>query len=102
MDHPKIIASLNLVIAALNLVGGALFFGRGPAGGWLSVGAATVLVIGVLALLAAIGLLRGRGWGRAPAFAVAVAVLIVIPVGTAYGIYAMVMLRGPAVKRSLT
>lgn len=101
MNHLKIIGSLNLVVAALNLVGGTLYFTRGPEGAWLTMGALTILVIGTLALIAGIGLLAGRSRARVPALIVAAAVLIVVPFGTAFGTYVIVLLRDPVVRGTL-
>lgn len=100
-DHVRILAILQFGYAALAVIGGTLvaFLAEGP--GWMRLVAAFLTVLAGVALLAGIGLIRRRRWGRFFAFATAAARLLSVPVGTAFGVYVFVALRKPEVVATL-
>jgi zinc-ribbon domain len=102
--HIQVVAILWLVWSILSLARGAgFFFFRGfalhfvpfsfPARFWMMPIAAMVgtvtLAYGILAIIAAWGLLQRQGWGRILTLIVAFLSLIHIPFGTALGIYTL-------------
>lgn len=107
-DHVKVIAILNFVWAALAFVGGLQFFiatgfGWGvDAPIWMQSVALAFMVLAIPAVIAGIGLVRRRLWGRTFAYVTAALSLVSIPIGTAYGIYTFVMMRRPEVIATLS
>lgn len=111
--HLKAVAIVNLVVGALAAVGAlalllGFLVGSAVAGasadlGWLSrllaaLGIFLVAVVGLVATLFFLAgglLLKRRRSGKAFAFATAILMLPGIPVGTAFGVYSLVILTKP-------
>jgi hypothetical protein len=111
--HFTVIAAINLVLAVpAILVGIFVFLGGlvgggivgqfsdvpaiGPvlAGAGLVIGLVTIL-LGVPAIVSAIGLLQDRDWAKPWTMIAAVLHFIYIPIGTAFGIYALWAMTRP-------
>ena len=108
--HVKLIGVLNLVFGLMGLVacvitfmlvaGGFMVLGAlegDPVPVWLAggVGAVLTVIMAVAALpnlVAGYGLLKRRQWGRVLAIVVAIIDLPAFPLGTALGIYTLVIL----------
>ncbi len=108
--HLKVIGALFIVWGALVLLAGLVLLLAAAYGGAvgesqsgqegvfaIAAGAgmlvfAVLLVVGLPALLAGIGILQRREWGRILGIIVAGISLLNFPFGTAFGIYALVIL----------
>ena len=110
--HVKVIAILYLVFGAFGLLGAlfsGLIFGAlasfvgvsgepGAPGGAAALGLfATILtilfvVLSLPAVLCGIGLLKFRPWARILGIVLAVIALLKVPIGTIFGVYALVIL----------
>ncbi len=111
-QHVKIIAILSIILgSAMALLGFFLFAiiaGSGVVSGeeeamWVT-GIVGTFVGGILLLLSlpaiigGIGLLKNRGWARILILVVAALSLLNFPFGTAYGVYAIVVLMHDEVR----
>jgi len=108
-DHVKIVAILHIVLGSLTILGGiavlavfggiATFIGASgsadalPAvpivGGIGGVIFLVLCVIGIPGIVAGIGMLKFRPWGRILGIIVSAIDLIHVPFGTAFGIYGL-------------
>ena len=102
-DHVRIIAILNFVWAGLTLFGGVqflVFVDAAPT--WIQIVAGVLIFLSIMAALAGYGLLERRRWGRTLAMVTAGVSLLSIPIGTAFGIYAIMILKKPEVASTFT
>lgn len=115
--HVRILGILNLVFAALGLLGAAvlLLLARGlqqfaDAGGYEFDAAGRALLTGLAAFAAAaallelavgIGLLQRQAWARVPAYITGALSLLNVPVGTAFGAYTFYALSRPGIEEVL-
>ncbi len=106
-DHVKIIGILWIVIGCLSLIAALLLYlilfgvsfipdvGAQEADILRIVGLAVggfIALLGIPKIIGGIGLLKGREWGRITILAVSFLSLLNIPLGTALGIYSIVIL----------
>lgn len=102
-DHVRIIAIFNLAWGALILFGVTQFFlfvDAPPL--WVQIAATVLALLSIPAILGGIGLLQRRRWGRIFALVTAAVSLLSIPIGTAFGIYSIVILKKPEIAATLT
>ena len=94
------------ILAFMFFAGIGLFTGDPQAMGILGiVGTVAVLFMGAIALpgiLAGVGLLQRREWGRIVALVVGIVSLIDIPIGTALGVYTIWVLLDEDIKKAFT
>ncbi len=112
--HVQVVGVLSLVWAALVGLGFLVVLGLAffvPMAStdaellriqWV-LGAIVVLLLAliVLGVLAGIGLLRRRAWAKPLGFIVAVLALPSLPLGTAFGVYAIWVLTRPGIDEAL-
>ncbi|MGA2586148.1 MAG: hypothetical protein ABSF88_03870 [Candidatus Aminicenantales bacterium] len=106
-DHVKIIGILWIVFGCLSLIAALFLYlilfgvsfipdvGAEEAGILRIVGIAVggfLALLGIPKIIGGIGLLKGREWGRIMVLAVSFLSLLNIPLGTALGIYSIVIL----------
>ncbi len=111
--HITILGILNIVrgsiVLLLGLIGFAFFVGIGAISGDPTalgvlglIGTLAIVVMGVIAIpsiLAGVGLLQRREWGRILALVVGFLSLFDIPIGTALGVYTIVVLLDDEAKK---
>lgn len=116
-DHVRIVAYLHIVFGAINLLGGVVALsvagGMGvltvhlaglPGGGtWVSAAIFAALVLFVLltvpAIIGGLGLLRFRPWARTLMLVISTLDLLHFPLGTALGVYGLVILLSDDARR---
>lgn len=106
-DHVKIIGILWIVFGCLSLIAALFLYlilfgvsfipdvGAEEAGILRIVGIAVgsfLALLGIPKIIGGIGLLKGREWGRIMVLAVSFLSLLNIPLGTALGIYSIIIL----------
>jgi hypothetical protein len=117
--HFTVVAVVNLVFAIPAILFGAFVFLAGligggavgafsdvPAVGGLVAGAGIVVGLGIIALaipaiVAGVGLLKRTSWAKPWTIGAAVLHLINVPIGTAFGIYALWAMLQPETDRAL-
>ncbi len=102
-SHVKIVGIVNIVFGVLGLIAAAIVLVAVAGGGLISGDETTIAVTSIVAvsvssviavfsipqIIAGIGLLKLKNWGRILGMIVAVLDLLNIPFGTAFGIYAL-------------
>jgi hypothetical protein len=111
--HITILAILNIVrggiVLLIGLIGFTLLLGIGAISGDPTalgvlglIGTLAVIVMGVIgipSILAGVGLLQRREWGRILALVVGFLSLFDVPIGTALGVYTIVVLLDDEAKK---
>ena len=112
-SHVKILGWLWLVVGVLSIIGGICLGGAIAGGGLISDDQTAILptaitgsVFGVLLglsglidILVGVGLLKFKGWGRILAIIKGILDLPLFPIGTALGIYALVVMFNKETKQ---
>lgn len=102
-SHIKIVGIVNIVFGILGLMAAAIVFIAVAGGGLISGDLTAITVTSIVAvsvssliaifsipeIIAGIGILKIKGWGRILGMVVAILDLLNIPFGTAFGIYAL-------------
>ena len=102
-SHIKIVGLINIVFGVLGLMAAGIVFIAVAGGGILSGDADAIMITSIVAvsvssiivifsipeIIAGWGLLKMKSWGRILGIVIAILNLINIPIGTAFGIYAI-------------
>ena len=102
-SHIKIVAFINIIFGVLGLIAAAIVFIAVAGGGILSGDPTAITITSIVAvavssvisvfsipeLIAGWSLLKFKSWGRLLGIIIAILDLINIPIGTAFGIYAL-------------
>ncbi len=115
-SHVKIVGIVNIVFGILGLIAAAVVLVAVAAGGLISGDPTAITVTSIVAvsvssiiaifavpeIIAGIGLLKLKNWGRILGMIVAVLNLLCIPFGTAFGIYALWVLLNAETEKMFT
>lgn len=122
-QHIKVLSVLFIIFGILGLLGAVLVFmlgagtaatilsqdsstegqvGAAWAGGCITVAAALLGIVSIPSIIAGWGLSQKKSWSRILTIIIAILSLPHIPIGTAIGVYALVIMFNDDTKRVLT